>query len=84
MNENVHSCKQLVATISEYVDGTLDDALCIELEQHLMDCEDCQIVVDTLRRTIELYHSTSPAVNIPDEVRKRLYACLNLEEYLKK
>ena len=82
---NTHeTCGQLVASLSEYVDGTLDETLCTDLERHIQDCDDCRVVVDTLRRTIELYHITAPEVDVPADVRLRLYACLNLEDYIKK
>ncbi len=81
MNEQKH-CQQLMASLSEYVDGTLDETLCIELERHLCECDDCQIVFNTLKKTIELYRKTSPGVDVPEDVRTRLYARLNLEDYL--
>jgi anti-sigma factor (TIGR02949 family) len=77
------SCKQLVHSLSDYVDGTLDDSLCQELERHLQDCNDCQVVVNTLKKTVELYHTT-PHEEVPEDVRERLFTRLNLEDYLKK
>ncbi len=78
-------CHNLLDSLSEYVDGTLADDLCEELNRHLEDCEDCQIVVDTLKKTIYLYHSAAnEPVHVPEDVRKRLYQCLNLEEYMEK
>jgi len=77
-------CKHLVESLSDYVDGTLDENLCSELERHLRECEDCRVVVDTLRKTIDLYHHTNPTPSMPVEVRDRLYQRLNLESFLKK
>jgi len=78
------NCRQLLGSLSEYVDGELDDELCSALEQHLEDCEDCRIVVDTLRKTVYLYHATSTDENIPTDIRQRLYKSLNIEEFLEK
>lgn len=78
------NCRQLLGSLSEYVDGELDDELCSALEQHLEDCEDCRIVVDTLRKTVYLYHATAAAEEIPSDIRQRLYKSLNIEEYLDK
>ena len=78
------NCRQLLGSLSEYVDGELDDELCGVLEQHLEDCEDCRIVVDTLRKTVYLYHASSQEENIPTDIRARLYKSLNIEEYLEK
>lgn len=77
-------CKKLLGSLSEYVDGELDRELCTVLEQHLEDCEDCRIVVDTLRKTVYLYHATAESESIPIDIRQRLYKSLNIEDYLEK
>ncbi len=78
------NCRQLLGSLSQYVDGELDDELCNALEQHLEGCEDCRIVVDTLRKTVYLYHTAATGDEIPSDIRKRLYKTLNIEEYLSK
>ena len=76
-------CDSLLASLSDYVDGTLSDKLCREIEQHLAECQDCHIVVDTLRKTITLVHDCADdSDELPDQVRKRLFKTLNLEDYL--
>ena len=78
-------CRHLLDSLSPYVDGDLSDELCVELERHLSDCENCQIVVDSLRKTVYLYRVASdepPAV--PEDVRQRLYHCLDLDEFVEK
>ena len=78
-------CKDLLANISEYVDGTLSEDLCVMLEEHIHSCQNCEIVVNTLRKTIELYHEAGEAKDaIPDDVRSRLFARLNLDDFLEK
>ena len=77
------ACQHLLKSLSEYIDGELDPQLCAELEQHLCECQDCQVVVDTTRKTIELYHTESPA-QIPGDVRARLFARLDLDRYIEK
>ncbi len=76
-------CRRLLGSLSEYVDGELSEELCNVLEQHLVDCEDCRIVVDTLKKTVYLYHATAGAT-IPNDVRQRLYKSLNIEGFLEK
>jgi anti-sigma factor (TIGR02949 family) len=78
------NCRQLLGSLSEYVDGELDDELCSVLEQHLEGCENCRIVVDTLRKTVYLYHESTQDETIPTDIRTRLYKSLNIEEYLEK
>ena len=85
MTEFTHSnCKSLLGTLSDYVDGELEAELCREIEKHIAECENCRIVVDTTRRTIDLVHaSNQPQSGLPAEVRDRLFKRLDLTEYLK-
>lgn len=69
-HQHTSSCRELLAQISDYVDGELQAELCARLEKHLADCPDCRVMVDTTRKTVLLfkrcYHLTeeslSPAV----------------------
>lgn len=76
-------CRYLLESLSDYVDGCLDDTLCQEIERHMEGCENCRIVVDTLRKTISLYHATAASPEMPEDVRERLYRRLNLSDLLK-
>ena len=64
-------CRQVVDKISEYLDGGLDPGMVRELERHLEHCEDCRVVVDTTRKTVEIFYQTEPAP-LPNDVRERL------------
>ena len=75
-------CKSLLGSLSDYVDGTAQEEICSELEQHLSDCEDCRIVVDTLKKTVYLYQS-NVETDLPVAARERLFKRLNLDEFLK-
>jgi len=83
MSEHVHTpqCDQILGSLSEYIDGELKDELCAMLEAHLQECENCRIVVDTMRKTIELYKEFSTPDELPGEVRQRLYAKLELQGF---
>jgi anti-sigma factor RsiW len=77
------NCRKILVEISDYIDGELDEALCTDLEKHLSNCHNCTVVVNTLRKTVELYHSNSSAEILPDQVRSDLFARLNLSDYIK-
>lgn len=85
MTESIHSnCGSMLSAISDYVDGELSAELCREIEKHISECENCRIVVDTTRKTIDLVHaSNQTGEELPDEVRNRLFKRLNLDDYLK-
>lgn len=72
-------CRHYLGSLSEYVDGELCDELCRELEAHMAECENCRVVVNTLSKTVALYHQL-PAPDMPNTVRERLYKVLNLDD----
>jgi predicted anti-sigma-YlaC factor YlaD len=76
-------CEALLGSLSDYVDGSLRQELCREIEEHMAGCENCRVVVDTLKKTVFLYHSTSGEDAVPPEVRERLYRVLDLEDLLR-
>jgi anti-sigma factor RsiW len=85
MDESTHNiCEGLLGSLSDYIDGELGEELCREIEKHIADCENCRIVVNTTRKTIDLVHaSNDPQTGLPDDVRNRLFKRLNLDDYLK-
>jgi len=76
-------CKKLLGSLSDYIDGEVSSELCQEIEHHVAECQNCRVVVDTLRKTISLYQTSSDTDDVPADVRERLYRTLNLEDYLK-
>ena len=75
-------CHQLLNSLSAYIDGELDEELCTDIEHHLLECENCRVILDTMKKTIYLYRVTSEQDDVPVEVRQRLYKRLELEDYL--
>jgi len=69
------NCKGVVRQLSEYLNGALDPGLAEELQKHLEHCEDCHLVVDTCRKTIQIYCNTEPMA-LPAGVRERLERAL--------
>lgn len=81
-HQHKQECNELLGSISEYVDGSLREELCRELEHHLSECEDCRVVVNTMKKTIELYQTDAPKDGLPVDVRQRLYKTLHLDDLL--
>lgn len=79
--QNRETCRRYLASLGDYIEGTLNEDLCDELEAHMAICEDCRIVVNTLSRTIMLYRKM-PSPELPNAVKDRLFAVLDLTPYI--
>ena len=64
-------CKELINDLSGYLDGNLEPELAQHIQQHLEHCDDCRIVVDSTRKTIQICCSTDP-LPLPQDVKDRL------------
>lgn len=72
-------CQRLLRQLNEYVDGELAAELCQELRQHMTDCPDCEIVFETLTKTVALYrHLDEQPEALPSDVESRLFHRLRL------
>jgi anti-sigma factor RsiW len=69
------NCRGLIQEISAYLDGELAPDLLADIEIHLERCKDCRLIVDTTRKTIEIYYSAQP-LPLPTDVRERLHQAL--------
>lgn len=71
------TCEELLKALNEYVDGTLDltQAECERFAAHLAGCNPCQIVVDNIRGTIQLFRAGQP-YPLPAEFQERLQSAL--------
>ena len=83
---DVDNCRHLLGDLLEYLDGEVADfqsarEICAEIERHMDGCVDCQVVIDTLRKTVHLYRDL-PQPELPEDARQRLYRALDLGAYL--
>ena len=65
MAHDHEQCLKLLSSLSDYVDGSLEAMICAQIEEHMAECENCRIVVDTLRKTVSLYQMTNDAPDVP-------------------
>lgn len=76
-------CQELLGDLSNYLDGKTSAEISAkewaEIEEHMAGCEDCRVVIETLRKTIVLYR-TMPKPDLPEGARQRLYKALDLGE----
>ncbi len=75
-------CSRVLTHLNDYIDQQLSPALCTELEAHLVACENCRVVFDTLTKTLYLVHKLReqpPA--LPEAVAYRLFAVMDLQQF---
>ena len=70
------NCKGLIRELSNYLDGDLEPTVKAELERHLEHCDDCRLIVDTTRKTVQIFCGSEP-VPLPTDVKTRLHAALH-------
>jgi len=73
------TCQETLQQLNAYIDGDLDPQLCSQLEAHMQSCIECQIVYNTIKKTIQLCQSDSKEISLPPEIRQRLLVTLGLE-----
>ena len=82
MSDHLHeNCQALLGTLSEYIDGELPAELCREIEKHLEGCDNCRVVLNTTKRTIDLVRVPVDE-DVPADIRERLFKRLDLDGYL--
>ncbi len=66
------NCKELVDLLEDYCDGTMDERLRRDLEEHIRLCEPCMSFRNTYRVTRSLMRRPIRPSDIPEEMRARL------------
>ena len=66
-------CKEVIDQLSDYLDAEARAELCRAIEEHLAHCGDCKVVVDTVRKTIVLYHNSGPDEAPSDALNRILW-----------
>jgi len=65
------NCTDFLAKLTDYFDGQIDPDLLAEVKQHLGTCHHCEVVVDTTRKTIDVYRGHQP-YEFPEELSLRM------------
>ena len=78
---DIENCRHLLMDLSDYLDGDLTEEICQEIESHMDSCVDCQVVIDTLKKSVFLYRQL-PQPEFPEQARVRLYEALDLSDLL--
>jgi anti-sigma factor RsiW len=71
------SCLEVFERLSEYLDGELSPQDCVEIQEHIRDCEPCVAFVESLKTSIRASGELRPKESVrelPDETREKLKA----------
>jgi len=69
------TCKQFLDELNDFLDEALDGMTRVELERHLGKCPNCQVIVDTTKKTVRVFKGMEPCA-IPAEVERRLLSAI--------
>jgi len=67
------SCKDVVAALSDYLDDDLSPETKSELEAHLAECRTCQVIYDSMHKSVRLV-TESRSFDLSESVTERLLA----------
>ena len=71
----MHTCKDFLRELGDYLDDSLDSGTRGELERHVNDCPNCWVVLDTTKKTIQVYKGQEPK-SIPPSIHAKLMSAL--------
>ena len=68
-------CKDFLKELTDYLDGTISVSVREELEEHLHWCRECHVVLNTTKKTIEIYRDNQ-IYELPEKLRTRLHEAI--------
>ena len=69
------NCTDFLAKLTDFFDGQIEPDLLAEVKEHLGTCHHCEVVVNTTRKTIDIYRHEQP-YEFPDELSTRLRSAI--------
>jgi len=71
--------KKMFHEVCKFLGTDLDSKPCKMLQVHLKKCHECEIFVDKIKKTVEIYKKADKYDNLSKSVSKRLYSFLDLK-----
>ena len=69
------TCTEFLAILDDVIDESIASQTRAEIESHLRKCGHCEVVLDTTRKTIEIYRCHE-VYEMPTGVSERLHAAI--------
>ena len=77
------TCKQFLQELNAYLEDTVDPETKKHWQEHVNACPNCFVIVDTTKKTLQVYKGVEPQT-LPDDVRNRLWQALEKKMAAKK
>src|SRR5207249_4770406 len=71
-------CTEFLKELTDYLDGTISESTKRELDEHLHWCHECHVVMNTTKKTIEIYRDNQ-IYELPESLRTRLHQAIMSE-----
>jgi len=68
-------CTEFLKELTDYLDGKISENLKMELDEHLHWCHECHVVMNTTKKTIEIYRDNE-LYELPESLRSRLHEAI--------
>jgi RNA polymerase sigma-70 factor (ECF subfamily) len=74
--KRTRGCRQMFASLSDYMDGLVKDVRCREMEKHLHECKPCVAFLDSLKSAVEQCRRYEPVCDTQnaEKLRQELVA----------
>jgi anti-sigma factor RsiW len=69
------TCKEFLAQLDDLIDGSASAEMRAELQAHIGRCNHCEVVLNTTKKTIEIYRSNE-IYELPTALSDRLHAAI--------
>jgi len=69
------TCSEFLAMLDDMIDDAVTSNMRADLEEHLRDCEHCEVTLNTTRKTIQIYRSHE-IYEMPASLRERLHKAI--------
>lgn len=69
------NCTDFLSQLTDYFDGQISPELLEEVRAHLAGCSHCEVVLNTTRRTIEVYRNNE-IYDISEDLRDKLHSAI--------
>ncbi len=69
------TCKQFLQELNDFLDPNVDAVMKAHLDKHVSECPNCFVLVDTTKKTLQVYKGMEPQ-SIPEDVESRLLKAL--------